>query len=63
MLLLLYFSFFLDDKISELCRTNEDVVLESICDDLRQSVPLTAVIPTEQITKPLVGEVSSNLDE
>lgn len=37
---------------------NGDAKLRKIADDLREVLPLNAILPTEQVTFPTVGEVS-----
>lgn len=39
--------------------TMGDTKLRKIADDLRELMPLNAILPTEQITFPSVGEVRS----
>lgn len=38
-----------------------DTKLRKIADDLREIMPLNAILPTEQITFPSVGEVGSKM--
>ncbi len=51
-----------DEVLRETKISNEDTVMSSIRDDLRTSMPLSATLPSENITFPTVGEVSFTME-
>ena len=52
--------FVLEDGVfDELHSNDNDAIMEQIREDLRESLPLNATLPSEKIVVPTVGEVSN----
>ena len=45
------------DLIEDLQETNEDKVIDQICEDIRNELPRNATLPSESIVFPESGEV------